>query len=78
MGALSLSDTLALHRLRDCERVLVNPLMSMVWGFDLDAVAERVLYRDDIAHATTPFEVAAAIEAFRDRTPLRPRRTIPV
>ncbi|MEU6583895.1 DUF1152 domain-containing protein [Nocardia sp. NPDC046763] len=58
--------------------LFVNPLMSMVWGFDLYAVAERVLYRDDIAHATTPFEVAAAIEAFRDRTPLRPRRTIPV
>ncbi|NKY43753.1 DUF1152 domain-containing protein [Nocardia cerradoensis] len=57
--------------------LFINPLMSMVWGFDLDAVADRVLYRNDIAHTTTPFEVAAAIEAFRDHIPLRPRRTIP-
>ena len=87
MPALSLFDTPPLHRLRDCERILVagagggfdvlsglpmafalreqgksvmlanltftpvaraegaelfvNPLMSMVWGFDFDTVAER-------------------------------------
>lgn len=57
--------------------LFINPLMSMVWGFDLDAVADRVLYRHEIAHTTTPFEVAAAIEAFRDHIALRPRRTIP-
>jgi len=51
--------------------------MSMVWGFDLDAVANRVLSATAIASATTPFEVAAAIEAFRDHTPLRARRIIP-
>ncbi|ONM46387.1 DUF1152 domain-containing protein [Nocardia donostiensis] len=69
--------SLARTRAKGAE-LFINPLMSMVWGFDLDAVANRVLYRDHIAHATTPFEVAAAIEAFRDHTPLRPRRTIPV
>ncbi|WP_216911865.1 DUF1152 domain-containing protein [Nocardia noduli] len=68
--------SLARTRAKGAE-LFISPLMSMVWGFDLDAVANRVLYRDAIANATTPFEVAAAIEAFRDHTPLRPRRTIP-
>lgn len=58
--------------------LFINPLMSMVWGFDLDAVAKRVLYRTYIEHAATPFEVAAAIEAFRSEVPLRPWRNIPV
>ncbi|MEV0354561.1 DUF1152 domain-containing protein [Nocardia sp. NPDC050697] len=58
--------------------LFINPLMSMVWGFDLDPVADRVRYRNEIADAKTPFEVAAAIEAFRDQISLRPRRTIPV
>ncbi|MEV0670097.1 DUF1152 domain-containing protein [Mycobacterium sp. NPDC050441] len=68
----------SLTRTRDKDiELFINPLMSMVWGFDLDAVADRVLYRREIAHATTPFEVAAAIEAFRDHTSLRTRRIIP-
>ncbi|MFI6867429.1 hypothetical protein [Nocardia sp. NPDC050406] len=62
----------------DAAELFINPLMSMAWGFDLTAVADRVLYRTEIEHTTTPFEVAAIIEAFRDRTTLRPRRTIPV
>ncbi|MEU1429667.1 DUF1152 domain-containing protein [Nocardia sp. NPDC005746] len=57
--------------------LFINPLMSMVWGFDLDAVAGRVLYRNEIEDAATPYDVAAAIEAFRDRIPLRARRAIP-
>ncbi|WP_425971011.1 DUF1152 domain-containing protein [Nocardia salmonicida] len=62
----------------DGAELFINPLMSMVWGFDLDAVAQRVLYRSHIEHAATPFEVAAAIEAFRSEVPLRPWRSIPV
>lgn len=50
---------------------------TLAWTFDLDAVATRVRYSPELADATTPFEVAAAIEAFRARIPLRPRRTIP-
>ncbi|WP_324193743.1 DUF1152 domain-containing protein [Nocardia otitidiscaviarum] len=57
--------------------LFINPLMSMMWGFALDAVAERVLYREHLAGAETPFHVAATIEAFRARIPVRPRRTIP-
>lgn len=58
--------------------LFINPLMSMAWTFDLDAVATRVLYRDQIEYTTTAFEVATAIEAFRTTIPLRRRRTIPV
>ncbi|MEC3957178.1 DUF1152 domain-containing protein [Nocardia sp. CDC153] len=57
--------------------LFINPLMSLVWAFDLPAVAARVRYRTEIANTTTPFEVAAAIEAFRDTIPLRPHRPIP-
>ncbi|MET9214400.1 MULTISPECIES: DUF1152 domain-containing protein [unclassified Nocardia] len=58
--------------------LFINPLMSMTWGFDLDTVASRILYTDHLTHATTPFEVAAAIEAFRTTLPLRPWRDLPV
>lgn len=57
--------------------LFINPLMSLVWSFELDAVAERVLYRREIEHTRTPFEVMAAIEAFRHETKPRPRRIIP-
>ncbi|MFE3025257.1 hypothetical protein [Nocardia tengchongensis] len=71
-------DHRSVPRTRDAEdELFINPLMSMVWGFDLDAVAGRVLYRNEIEDAATPYEVAAAIEAFRDRIALRPWRAIP-
>lgn len=57
--------------------LFINPLMSLVWGFDLDAVAQRVLYRDAIARTESVFEVSAAIEAFRHGITARARRSIP-
>ncbi|MBF6221987.1 hypothetical protein IU479_28220 [Nocardia abscessus] len=44
--------SLARTRAKGAE-LFINPLMSMVWGLDFDAVANRVLYRHDIAHATS-------------------------
>lgn len=76
-GAFGDHHSLARTRENGAE-LFISPLMSMVWGFDLDAVADRVHHRGAIADAATPFEVAAAIEAFRDSTPPRPRRIIPV
>ena len=68
----------ALPRTRESgTELFINPLMGLVWGFELPAVAERVLYARDLEGTTTPFEVMAAIEAFRARTPQRPRRAIP-
>lgn len=57
--------------------LFINPLMSLVWSFELGPVAERVLYRHAIEHTRTPFEVMAAIESFRHGTKPRPRRIIP-
>lgn len=57
--------------------LFISPLMSLVWCFELGAVAERVLYRDALAGTKTPFEVMAAIEAFRHGAVLRKRRSIP-
>ncbi len=57
--------------------LFINPLMSLVWSFDLGALAERVLYRQALEGTKTPFEVMAVIEAFRHETKARPRRPIP-
>jgi hypothetical protein len=57
--------------------LFINPLMSLVWSFDLEAVAERCLYRGSIEGTQTIFQVHAAIEAFRAGLSLRKRRSIP-
>ncbi|MDF2693926.1 MAG: hypothetical protein K0S65_2309 [Labilithrix sp.] len=57
--------------------LFVNPLMSIVWSFDLDAVAERCRYRQALEETRTIWDVNAVIEAFRHATEPRPRRPIP-
>jgi len=57
--------------------LFINPLMSLVWSFDLGTLAERVLYRRALEGTKTPFEVMAVIEAFRHETKTRARRPIP-
>jgi hypothetical protein len=58
--------------------LFINPLMGLVWSFDLEAVAARCLYADALAHTEDIFDVSAIIEAFRGQTRPRPRRVIPV
>jgi hypothetical protein len=57
--------------------LFINPLMSLVWGFDLDAVAARCRYADAIRGTRTIFEVHAAIEAYRRTITPRKRRALP-
>ncbi len=57
--------------------LFINPLMSMYFGFELDAVARRCLYLDQLRGTRTIFEVSAVIEAFRHEVTTRPRRSIP-
>jgi hypothetical protein len=57
--------------------LFVNPLMSMYFSFDLEAVARRSLYLPSLAGTQTIFDVAARIEAFRAAVTARPRRPIP-
>jgi hypothetical protein len=58
--------------------LFINPLMSLLWSFELDALAQRCLYARALASTQTIFEVHAVIEAFRRETKTRPRRPIPL
>ena len=57
--------------------LFINPLMSLVWGFDLDAVAARCAYRDALARTQTIFEVHLAIERYRHSIAPRAARVLP-
>lgn len=57
--------------------LFICPLMSLYWGFELDAVASRLLYRDAIAHTTTFRDVIASITRFRAGVARRAPRRIP-
>lgn len=43
----------------------INPLMPLVWGFRLDGVAARLLYRDALENTIAFEDVRRAIQAFR-------------
>jgi hypothetical protein len=58
--------------------LFINPLMSLVWTFDLVAVAQQCHYRDSLAHTQTIFEVSAAIEGYRRSIQPRRRRPLPM
>ncbi len=58
--------------------LFINPLMSLYFAFELEPLADRLLYREQIEGTRTAFEVAARIEAFRHRVERRPRRVLPV
>jgi hypothetical protein len=59
-------------------RLWINPLMSLYWGFDLRAVAQRCLYLSHLRPTVTRGEVAAVIEGFREKAAVRPWEGIPV
>jgi hypothetical protein len=52
-------------------------LMSLLWAFDLPAVARRNLYLDRLRATESLWDVQLAIEAFRATVTTRPRQTIP-
>ena len=58
--------------------LFINPLMSLVWAFELGPLAKRCLYSSHIRETTTVFEVHAAIEAFRHEVTIRKRRSLPM
>jgi hypothetical protein len=54
----------------------INPLMPLAWGVQLDAVAERLLYRDALRDSETFEDVRRAIMAFRqDATSIKAIRS---
>ena len=57
--------------------LFVNPLMGVYFGVDLPALAASVGYLDRLRDTTTMFEVALAIESYRDQVAVRPARAFP-
>lgn len=47
----------------------INPLMAMMWAFDLPAVARRCLYLNQVKRTRTYRELNTAIETFRANLP---------
>ncbi len=59
--------------------LFINPLMGIYWAFELEAVARRNLYLDQISHTKTYQELSLAIETFRAiQKQTRPWAEIPV
>lgn len=57
----------------------VNPLLSLYWAFELEAVATRNLYLDAIFDTEVAFQVTAIIEGFRrGGVPIKSRSQIPL
>jgi hypothetical protein len=58
--------------------LFINPLMPIYWGFDLEKVARRNLYLEQIAKTETYQQLSMAIEKFRALLPkTRPWMEIP-
>jgi hypothetical protein len=58
-------------------KLFINPLMCLLWAFDLRTVARRNLYLDRLAATESVWDVQLAIESFHETTQCRPRVPIP-
>jgi hypothetical protein len=58
-------------------KLFINPLMSLLWAFDLAAVARRNLYLGLLADTMTSWDIHLAIEGFRETVRRRPWEAIP-
>jgi hypothetical protein len=58
-------------------QLFINPLMTILWSFDLAAVAQRNLYLGLLERTQTIWEVQSAIANFRETVKWRPREPIP-
>jgi hypothetical protein len=50
-------------------QLFINPLMAIYWGFELEAVARRNLYLDQIRDTVSYQQLSMAIERFRAELP---------
>jgi hypothetical protein len=58
-------------------KLFISPLMSLLWAFDLAAVARRNLYLDQLEHTRSIWDVLSAIELFRNEVRSRRVESIP-
>lgn len=59
-------------------KLFINPLMSMYWAFELEGVARRCLYLDDLLTTYTRRDVEDVIGRFREGIVPEPWREIPL
>lgn len=52
--------------------LLINPLMAMYWGFEVDGLARRCLYLDQIKNTRSRGEITRAIHQFRSTITPKP------
>jgi hypothetical protein len=57
--------------------LFINPLMTLLWTFDLAAVARRSLYLHLLRETGSIWDVQRIIEGFRKGMERRPRASIP-
>ena len=71
----------ATQRTRGSE-LFINPLMSLYWCFQLDPVAARLLYGDELYQTQTIYEISVYLQRFRAKRGMRgevkPWRDIPL
>ncbi len=58
-------------------KLFISPLMTLLWAFDLPAVARRNLYLDRLTTTESVWDVQMAIETFHAGVSVRPREPIP-
>jgi hypothetical protein len=58
-------------------KLFINPLMSLLWAFDLAAVARRNLYLGSLEDTETSWDIHLAIERFCESVRRRPWEAIP-
>ncbi|MCP4429069.1 MAG: DUF1152 domain-containing protein [Chloroflexi bacterium] len=56
----------------------INPLMPVYWTFQLDKVAERILYWDEVKETDDYMEVRSAIQTFRHQSSHTIKRRNPI
>ncbi len=67
------------HRTRRTRqsKLFISPLMSLMWAFELEAVAKRNLYLSELRETISHQDVLLAIERFHATVPTRPVTEIP-
>lgn len=58
-------------------KLFISPLMSILWSFDLSAIARRNLYLDRLEHTRSIWDVLKTIEQFRHEVRTRLPESIP-
>ena len=59
-------------------KLFINPLMSLSWACELEAVAGRLLYPEEMADTETMGDMSSIIDSFRLRFPHKPFESLPM